>query len=325
MTAESLDPRRESLVAALYGELSAEEERALRALLAEDAELRAEWEALSESRAFLVRAAAEEQAPAFVFLDPEPLSRHSLPSSPVARAAGGLLAALRAPAFGFGLAAAALFVLMIAGLRVDRQPGGLIVHFGDLRTTAEPGVPASVVDGQSGQGGFALAVGESLPGEGIPIESAPNGNGTEMHYLADGAAGGESGPGEKNAAGWVSEVRGGNEGSGAPGTSNEGPGAAVVSEDIYLTRAEFAAYSNRLIELMAAGFESYERRRQDELHFLLTGIYEDLETRQERSWDAMNEQFAEAWIRLAAANEPGGSRLEAPIRRQGLPPADPGR
>ncbi|MBD3236861.1 MAG: hypothetical protein GF330_09165, partial [Candidatus Eisenbacteria bacterium] len=72
MTGESLDPIRQKMVAALYGELPADAERELQAALAEDAELRAEWEELQAARGFLREAEHPEPAPSFVFTTPEP-------------------------------------------------------------------------------------------------------------------------------------------------------------------------------------------------------------------------------------------------------------
>ncbi len=131
MTDKELDPLRDQMVAALYGELPPEEEEEFLTRLADDPALKAEWDELQEARGFLGAADAADTAPGFVF---------ALPAA--ARAGGatqpGVPGRLRAlwhgmllrPAAGFALAAAACVVLMIAGLRVDRVPGGLALHFG---------------------------------------------------------------------------------------------------------------------------------------------------------------------------------------------------
>ena len=71
MNDESLDPKRQTMIAALYGELSTEEQARFEVLLSEDAALRAEWEELRETRALLETVTANEPAhtPEFVFID----------------------------------------------------------------------------------------------------------------------------------------------------------------------------------------------------------------------------------------------------------------
>ena len=53
MKEESLDPKLQTLIAALYGELDAEALERFQASLEEDPLLRAEWEELREARALL--------------------------------------------------------------------------------------------------------------------------------------------------------------------------------------------------------------------------------------------------------------------------------
>ena len=62
MSNKPIDPRYDKLIAALYGELSPEEERAFLAELETDSALKAEWEALNETRAFVAAARTEENA-----------------------------------------------------------------------------------------------------------------------------------------------------------------------------------------------------------------------------------------------------------------------
>ncbi|MFH1143955.1 MAG: hypothetical protein V1774_05375 [Candidatus Eisenbacteria bacterium] len=287
MTANSPDPRREMLVAALYGELPAAEEQVFRAMLAEDEQLRADWEELSEARSFLQSEKAEEQAPAFVFLRPPEARSHPAAIATSGRRRRGGWAMLRMPTLGFAFEAAALLVLMLAGLRVDRQEGALVMRFGSAPQTPGSEPPSRILAG------------------GIPLE--PNG---ESSGQTGGAAAIER----------QAELP-------FEGATNQGVfGAADADPSVspYLTRAEFAAYSNQLVQLMSTGLSSYERRRQEELRYLLTGIYSDLENRQERTWNAMNTQFAEAWLRLAAAGGPTGTRLEVPYSREDLAPSTPG-
>jgi len=125
MSDENLDPRKQTLVAALYGELSEDEHHAFLRMLESDPELRAEWDELRGTRLFLEEWGPEETAPGFVFLDS---------SEPARRAEGGILRRLRGimspPAWGFAGASAVLAALVLAGFRVDRVENGLAFRFG---------------------------------------------------------------------------------------------------------------------------------------------------------------------------------------------------
>lgn len=159
---ERIDEIRQRMVAALYDELPEEELHELQARIAADPELSREWEELRGARAFLQEAASEEPAPQFVFLGPEPAAPRARTARRDRAGAGWFerwLAGLRGPATGFALAAGTLVVLVAAGLRVDRTPGGLIVHFGG----STPETPAQGPDGS-----FAQLPGAE--GAGVPIE-----------------------------------------------------------------------------------------------------------------------------------------------------------
>ena len=127
MTKESLDPRKQMLVAALYGELSAEEEAEFEAMLATDETLRAEFEELGGTRAFLGEWEFSDPVPSFVFMDREP----------EAGSARGLWVRLAArmqtpiPTWGFAAATVAMAVLILTGFRVDWVDNGIAFRFGN--------------------------------------------------------------------------------------------------------------------------------------------------------------------------------------------------
>ena len=124
MNDQSLDPKRQAMIAALYGELDAEELAKFETLLNQDDALRAEWEELRETRALLETATVNEPAytPEFVFVD-----RSQREAKPKRR-----LAWLPSwsPAWGFASVAACLAILMGAGLRMDHVDNGLLLRFG---------------------------------------------------------------------------------------------------------------------------------------------------------------------------------------------------
>lgn len=135
MAPHELDPK-ERLVAALYEELPPDEEAQFARDLEHDPELRREFEELQGTRRLMAKLDAEEDesAPGFVFLAPDAGRRRTGWSR--------FRAAL--PVWGTGLAAAALVVAVLAGLRVDRVAGGFAVRFGGpevtrVETLGDPG------------------------------------------------------------------------------------------------------------------------------------------------------------------------------------------
>ncbi len=129
MKDESLDPKRQTLIAALYGELDAEELAQFQALLDADATLRAEWDELRETRALLETATVNEPAhtPEFVFI--ARVQREAKPKRRFAWLPGF------SPAWGFASVAACLAILMGAGLRMDHVDNGLVLRFGPAPVT----------------------------------------------------------------------------------------------------------------------------------------------------------------------------------------------
>lgn len=120
MKERPLDEDRDRIIAALYGELSPDEEDALRERLAGDPALQADYRDLAETRGIL--GAWDVEAPASPFL---------LPASPPGFRER-MRRAWRAPVLTWGFAGAtvALLVLLLAGFRVDRVDRGLAFRFG---------------------------------------------------------------------------------------------------------------------------------------------------------------------------------------------------
>ena len=117
----TLDPKRQLLIAALYGELDADGEARFQAAIDEDPVLRAEWDELRETRALLETASAAEPAITreFVFVRP-----------PETKATWRQRFFTFSPAWGFASVACGLVILLGAGLRLDRVDNGLVVRFG---------------------------------------------------------------------------------------------------------------------------------------------------------------------------------------------------
>jgi anti-sigma factor RsiW len=151
-----LDPLRDRMVAALYGELPPEDEEELLTHLASDPALRAEWDELQESRGFLGAADAADPDPGFVFELPAAARVGGAAPGVHDRLRGWLTGLLVRPAAGFALAVAACVVLLIAGLRIDRVPSGLAVHFGPAAPAGTALLPVGSAPGGTEQPGDAL-------------------------------------------------------------------------------------------------------------------------------------------------------------------------
>lgn len=131
-----LDEWRDRMVRALYDELPAEERRRLEERLETDPELGREWHELEEARRLVASLAGDV-----------PAATDLVRSQAPPRTNRRVVWLRRAAAAGVGFAAAAtVFVgLLVAGLRVDRTPAGVLVGFGGVPAAA--GATASPTSG----------------------------------------------------------------------------------------------------------------------------------------------------------------------------------
>jgi hypothetical protein len=136
MKEEPVDPRMEKLVASLYKELPADEERELKELIERDPGLRAEWEELKSMRSMLGAFEVEETVPSFVVVDPEPARKLKLGGfwGDVREKLGGFFAVS-----GWAVAAAAIVVMVLAikGYRLEPVEGGFAVVKGSKAAPVE--------------------------------------------------------------------------------------------------------------------------------------------------------------------------------------------
>lgn len=130
MTDNPLDPRREKLIALLYGELGTDEERQLHEEIARDAALRSDWEELLATRQVLQKWEVAEQPPTYVFVDDQESAKEKVRSGIL----GGWLGRLRgfAPATSwvFATAAIAIVALALTDFQVHRSNGSTTIGFG---------------------------------------------------------------------------------------------------------------------------------------------------------------------------------------------------
>jgi hypothetical protein len=125
MTEKPLDDWHDRMIAALYGELDDEQMREFEAQLEQDEGLAQEWRELSETRASLQRLAEAEPVP----------EHHRGSSLQLPHGVGQVATFPRwrwalASSAGFAAAATLFLALLVAGLRVDQTPAGLLVSFG---------------------------------------------------------------------------------------------------------------------------------------------------------------------------------------------------
>jgi anti-sigma-K factor RskA len=132
----------ELMIAAIYGELSPDEEREFEGLIESDAAIRAEFEELSETRNVLEKWDVSAPTTGFVFVDPAETTPARKPGGLRNRLAGWFNSPI--PTWGFAATSVALAVLILAGFRVDRVENGVAFRFGpETRQVTSPGQMAS--------------------------------------------------------------------------------------------------------------------------------------------------------------------------------------
>ena len=170
MSQDAMDPRKEQLIAALYGELSPEDEREFEALLAGDDELRSEFEELQGTRTFLKQWELPDAAPNFVFMDEKLEAAGRRGHGFWARLRGILSAPI--PSWGFAGATVALAVLILTGFRVDWVNQGVVFRFGSepatVATTELPGAVDARLLGMTNGSRPGIAV-QPVMQQGLPV------------------------------------------------------------------------------------------------------------------------------------------------------------
>jgi hypothetical protein len=137
MTDTRLDPWRDRMVQALCGELDDDQRAELEAAVQADPELLSDWRELEQAHAALAVLDTPAGDGGFEFAMPPDTA-----GVPRTRTWWRWAAS---SAIGFAAAASVFLALLVAGLRIDRTPGGLLVGFGPLEaaTSAAPATGAS--------------------------------------------------------------------------------------------------------------------------------------------------------------------------------------
>ncbi len=284
MTDAPLDPNREQMIAALYGELAPEEMEAFLAHLKKDPELEKEWDELQGTRAFLQKADAETETAGFSFLMPAAEAAAQRPPAAQAPAAqapqrgasqaglswrAGWQRLLLSPATGFAAVALTLAVLMIAGLRVDRVAGALVIGFDSA--PAISGAPPT--EGAQAEASRTRSMGTAITG-GIPLESGMT-------------AGGQTGHGEL-----------------APQTVSAEQAAALGG---YVTRADLAVFAEQLMRMTEEQLLDARQRTRGEFVYLLNEFNESMGDQQRREQARRDAQLEEIWLGVVGMMAAGGN------------------
>ncbi len=133
----------ELMIAAIYGELSSDEEREFEALIEGDAAIRSEFEELRDTRTVLEKWDVSAPTRGFVFVDPAETTATRKPGGLRARLTGWFSTPI--PIWGFAATSVALAVLILAGFRVDRVENGVAFRFGP--ETPQVDSPGRMADG----------------------------------------------------------------------------------------------------------------------------------------------------------------------------------
>lgn len=289
MTIDSpLDPRHSRLVALLYAELPPDEEQTLRAELARDPALRAEWEELSATRGCLAAWEIEERTPSFVFMEPPARTNESdadmARALPPAAARRGLrLLQGMGPLLawsGWGVAAAALLFVALAGrgTRFERLDNGFALHFGRGASAPAAGL-AGLTAGERARSGLSA---------GAPAEPAvPSARGGETVALTSGGPTNSAVPGD------------------APADGN------------YVTGAELSSQTDQLVSMFARMMNEERSRQAREWTSMLRTVYSDLNDRQFTGYRDLRGRIEAVNVgimlgRTGSGTKPDGTTLTVP-------------
>lgn len=289
MTIDSpLDPRHSRLVALLYDELPPDEEQALRAELARDPALRAEWDELSATRGCLAAWEIEERTPSFVFMEPPARTNGADADGGLAQSPAGARRGLRLlPGMGplltwsgWAVAAAALLFVALAGrgTRFERLDNGFALHFARGGSAPAPAL-AGLTPGERARLGLSASASAE--------PDAPSARGGETVALTSG--------GPTNPA--------------APGG---GP-----ADGSYVTGAELSAQTDQMVNMFARMMNEERSRQAREWTSMLRTVYSDLNDRQFTGYRDLRGRIEAVNVgillgRSGSGTKPDGTSLTVP-------------
>lgn len=282
MTVDPVDPKRERLIAYLYGEMSASESETFRKQLAKDAELRGEFEELAGTREVLSGWKVPEPTPSFVFLHPETKPTRGRTTNWGSRLLGFLSGGGSRLAWGFASAAAAVALLAVLQIRVERLDHGFAFHWG--------GRPSAVEDRSSSRPGAPLGEEFAAAPRGV-TSPAPEVVATSSDF-----------------SGAVSPELNRSKHSLVGSTGSQG--------GEYITRSEFEKLTEQMVGSVVDLLNEYGTEQNREMTGVMQAMYERISDRQSRDSEdlrrRMNSMGMSLLMRQTQSNSGEGMGVIAP-------------
>jgi len=302
MRDDSIDPRKEKLVAFLYGELPDAEAREIEKMLESDLELRGEFDELREMKGLLGEWDVEEKEPSFVLVGTAGASPSCGRGANVfegpAFDAGrrGAFARVAASRAWWGLAAAACLLLALgaSGFRVQRLDGGVAFRFGEPAASGPAsGLPSgSAADtrlasnnGFSPESGFepGLTVLDRVDSRSGPVDLVTGSRSQPAGELV-------------TASNQVAAPV-----SGATPAGGQAP---------YMTRQEFESYSEGMSKMFVALLKDYGESRDAKLAEAMQAMSQGFNDQQFRDYQELRKRIEAIHVGLVADGAVGGAKLD---------------
>jgi anti-sigma factor RsiW len=313
MREELIDPRKDKLIAFLYGELSDADAREVEKMLAEDLELRREFEELREMRSLLGEWEIEEKTPGFVLVDTEASSgRRAGGVRPLGTR--GLAQRIASSRAWWGLAAAAclLIVLGASGFRIERVNGGVAFRFGgasDVRDIATGG------SGAAGTARDARTAGGAPSGSGSTDEvqlastdSQPGPSALDRGASHSGSSGSHPDSRPNPAGGLVAASN---------GVAPPKAGAAPAAGQGYMTRQEFESYSDGMSKMFVALLKDYGETRDKQLADAMQAMYTGLNDQQFKDYQELRKRIEAINVELTIAGADSAGQVTDALEKNG--------
>jgi len=298
MRDDSIDPRKEKLVAFLYGEMTGAEAREMEQMLESDLDLRAELEELREMKGILGEWDVEEKEPSFVLVGaaasgaPRGRGANAFERPAFETGPRGVFARVAASRAWWGLAAAACLLLALGagGFRVQRVDGGLAFRFGD----APAGGLSSGLAGDT-----RLASGTTLPAQSgfesglTALDRAASRSGSADPFIdSRPQPAGELVTASNQVVAPVS------------GTAPAGGQAP------YMTRQEFESYSEGMSKMFIALLKDYGENRDARLAEAMQAMSQNLNDQQFRDYQELRKRIEAIHVGLVADGATSDAKLD---------------
>jgi hypothetical protein len=296
---DPLDPRVDQLIAALYGELSAEERARFEKQLESDPVLRAEWEELHLARRYLSAWELEERVPSFVLVDQKPSPAAAIGARAETRWWSVFRRPLPAVGWAFAAAAVVFAILIAAQARIDLLDRGIAFRFGPPALVENQASPASPASRDGDAGPAETAADEPRPASAVESDEP-------VPTLAQVAS---STPADE----WVV--------SQDDSLQVRLRSAESAGTDLPMTRREFEAYTAGMAKVIAAmqSRNDYNLRQSEDFLAFVRSMYEGLSERQADNYYELRGRIEAVRYGLTEVETTTNDRLDMIDLREGEP------